>query len=125
MLKIENNKLILSSELLMLLQANPGDRISIEYTTRDGKLIPVIFKSDKGNILTKSQTVAFSGKQKKSLLQFGIEFTVNINNDIIELVGDKQSVVYTAVKKDIEETLDKSIILDTNYDIQKFSVYEL
>lgn len=126
MLKIDSNKLVLSPELVMLLQASPGDKISIEYSVKDNILVPVILKSDRGNLLTKSNTVAFKGKQRETLLQFGTEFNVNINNDVIELIGDKGTIVYTAVSAAInEEPLDKSIITDTNYDIQKFETYEL
>ena len=125
MLKLDENKLILSPELVMLLQANPGDKISIEYSTKDGKLVPVILKSERGNVLTKSNTVSFKGKQRESLLQFGTIFKVNVTNDTLELIGDKPTVVYTVVSKEItEDPIDKSIILDTNYNIQKFDKYE-
>ena len=53
MLKIDENKLVLSKELVMLLQANPGDKIAIEYSANGNILIPVILKSDKGNVLNK------------------------------------------------------------------------
>ena len=58
MLKIDNNKLVLSPELVMLLQASSGDKISIEYSVKDNTLIPVILKSDRGNLLTKSNTIS-------------------------------------------------------------------
>ena len=128
MLKIENNKLVLSPELIMLLQAVPGDKISIEYSVIDNKLYPVILKGEKGNVLTKSNTVAFKGKQKESLLQFGDVFTLDTNliDGNIALIGNKGNVVYTAVPKTIlEDPLDKNIILDTNYNIKKFDIYEL
>lgn len=126
MLKIDNNKLILSPELVMLLQASPGDKISIEYSIKDDILVPVILKNDRGNILTKSNTIAFKGKQKETLLQFGTEFNINVTGEVIELIGNKGTVIYTAVSKAInEKPLDKSIITDTNYNIQKFETYEL
>ena len=126
MLKIENNKLILSPELVMLLQAAPGDKISIQYLIRDNKTIPFILKNDTGNKLTNSLTVAFKGKQKETLLQFGDTFEEKIIDDSIELVGNKGTVIYAPVQKEItEEPIDKAIILDTNYNIQKFSLYEL
>ena len=128
MLKIENNKLVLSPELLLLLDAKPGDKISIEYSVTDNKLIPVILKGERGNVLTKSNTIAFKGKQKETLLQFGDVFTVDLSviKDSIALIGNKGNVVYTAVPKTIlEDPIDKNIILDTNYDIKKFETYEL
>lgn len=126
MLKIDENKLVLSKELVMLLQANPGDKIAIEYSVNGNTLIPVILKSDRGNVLNKSNTVSFKGKQRESLLQFGTEFQVEIKDNVLTLIGDKGTVVYTAVPETtFEEPLDKSIILDTNYNIQKFEKYEL
>lgn len=126
MLKLLENKLLLSSELVMLLQANPGDKIAIEYSVNGNTLIPVILKSDRGNVLNKSNTVSFKGKQRESLLQFGTEFQVEIKDNVLTLIGDKGTVVYTAVPETtFEEPLDKSIILDTNYNIQKFEKYEL
>lgn len=126
MLKIDENKLILSKELVILLQANPGDKIAIEYSVNGNTLIPVILKSDRGNVLNKSNTVSFKGKQRESLLQFGTEFQVEVKDNVLTLIGDKGTVVYTAVPETtFEEPLDKSIILDTNYNIQKFEKYEL
>jgi hypothetical protein len=126
MLKIDENKLVLSKELVMLLQANPGDKIAIEYSVNGNTLIPVILKSDRGNVLNKSNTVSFKGKQRESLLQFGTEFQVEVKDNVLTLIGDKGTVVYTAVPETtFEEPLDKSIILDTNYNIQKFDKYEL
>lgn len=126
MLKIDENKLVLSKELVMLLQANPGDKIAIEYSVNGNTLIPVILKSDRGNVLNKSNTVSFKGKQRESLLQFGTEFQVEVKDNVLTLIGDKGTVVYTAVPETtFEEPLDKSIILDTNYNIQKFEKYEL
>lgn len=126
MLKLEENKLILSSELVALLGATPGDRIDIEYASKNGNLIPVIVLGEKGNILTKSLTVSFKGVQKEMLLQFGDEFTAVKGEDAIELQGNKENVIFTAVSKaTTEQPLDKSVILDTNYNIQKFETYEL
>ena len=125
MLKIENNKLILSPELVNLLQATPGDKIIIEYLTEDNKITPVILKSDRGNVLSNSNTISFRGKQKESLLQFGTEFQEVLKESNIYLLGNKGTIIYTPVKSIIKDSLDKSIILDTNYNIQKFETYEL
>lgn len=126
MLKLLENKLELSPELISLLDAKPGDKISIEYNSVNEKLIPVILKSDSGNILTKSNTVAFKGKQHSTLIQFGDEFQVIANDNILELHGNKNNITYTSVKTDVKETMiDKNIIKDTNYNIQKRQTYDL
>ena len=128
MLKIENNKLILSPELVSLLRASPGDRLIIGFSVIDGKLFPVISKNEGGNVLTKSNTISFKGKQKEMLLQFGDEFTISpfTSDDTIILIGNKPVVSCAPVTEtDLEEPLDISIILDTNYNITKFNKYEL
>ena len=128
MLKIENNKLILAPELVSLLRASPGDRLIIGFSVIDGKLFPVISKNEDGNVLTKSNTISFKGKQKEALLQFGDEFTISpfTSDDTIILIGNKPVVSCAPVTEtDLEEPVDISIILDTNYNITKFNKYEL
>lgn len=90
--EVGDSKLIISPEALNLLGAVAGDRISINYIQRSNELtIPVIGKSDlfadreAGNILTKSNTVSFRGKQRTILLEYG---------SIFELYGSARSGVY-------------------------------
>ena len=78
---VEENKLFLSNEALMLMNASVGDRISVNYYTVDSELtFPVIGKSElftdnnDGNKLTKSNTVSFRGSQREILLEYGSSF---------------------------------------------------
>ena len=89
---IENNKLVFSDEALILMDANPGDRISIEYYTVDSEeTFPVIGKSelftDKtgGNRLTKSNTVSFRGIQREILLEYGEQFELEKFNNYFKM----------------------------------------
>ena len=128
MLKVEQNNLVLSQQLIDFLHAEPGDKISIEYNSNNNELYPVILKSDNGNVLTKSRTVAFRGKKRQTLLRFGNEFDFSpyTVGDSIPLISKSNVVVYTEIKKTTyDELVDKSIILDTNYTIQKLDKYEL
>ena len=89
---IENNKLVFSDEALELINANPGDRISIEYyTINSEETFPVIGKSelftDKtgGNRLTKSNTVSFRGIQREILLEYGEQFELEKFNGYFKM----------------------------------------
>ena len=81
--EVGENKLIISPEALRLINATPGDRITVNYIQKSKELtIPVIGKAeifsdpDAGNKLTKSNTVSFKGKQRTILLEYGSVFTL-------------------------------------------------
>ena len=71
---VKDNKIILSSEIIDALGANPGDRIVIEYTEYENTILPIILISDGGNKLTKSNTVSFRGKANNNLSAYGTKF---------------------------------------------------
>ncbi len=120
---IQDNKLLLSEQLIEMLSAKPGDRINIGYSNRDGKLVPIICIDNEGNRLNKNWSVSFRGKQKDFLGQFGSCFWATNNNGSIELEGNGVPI-YTDVKKAVEAYITKEIILDTNYNITKINNYE-
>lgn len=85
--EVGENKLIVSPEALSLINAQPGDRVSVNYIQKSKELtIPVIGKSelfadqDAGNKLTKSNTVSFKGKQRTILLEYGSIFNLKETN---------------------------------------------
>lgn len=85
--EVEENKLLLSPEVIQLLGISPGDRVSINYTQLSNELtMPLIARSEKfadreaGNKLTKSNTVSFKGKQRTLLLEYGSIFTLKESN---------------------------------------------
>jgi len=125
-LTLDEGKAILSENLIKLLNANPGDRIAIVYGKLDGNLKPVIKKSDSGNILSKSNSFIFKGKDKDFLQQYGSNFTVYDDLGTFFLEGDQEFTVYTDIQKAVSENyLDLSIVTDTNYNITKFEEYKL
>ena len=90
---VDNNRLVFSKEALKLLDAIPGDRISVEYWTVNlEETFPVIGKSelftDKsgGNRLTKSNTVSFRGIQREILLEYGEQFKLEKFNNYFKMV---------------------------------------
>lgn len=124
MITLDNNKLILSSEVVSMLNATPGDKITIEYLPYEESWIPIILKADRGNILTNSNTVSFKGSQYTYLHKYGDSFNVINNNGIFELHGNGSSIEDNIKEEKEIFTIDKSIILDTNYKINKFKTYE-
>lgn len=124
--ELKDGKAVLSLRLVQLLNAKPKDRIIIEYANKEDKLIPVIKKSNSGNLLSASNTFVCRGKDKDFLEQFGDEFEIEECDGIVYLKGNKEFTVFTSVKQAVKENyLDIKICTDTNYDIEKFSEYKL
>ena len=80
-IKVENNRLVLSSEAIKALSAIVGDRITINYwNVNKETTFPLIGKSElfsdptNGNKLTKSNTVSYRGTQNKILKEYGSLF---------------------------------------------------
>ena len=80
-IKVENNRLVLSSEAVKALNATVGDRITINYWNINKETtFPLIGKSElfsdptNGNKLTKSNTVSYRGTQNKILKEYGSLF---------------------------------------------------
>ena len=80
-IKVENNRLVLSSEAVKALNAIVGDSITINYWNIDKETtFPLIGKSElfsdptNGNKLTKSNTVSYRGTQNKILKEYGSLF---------------------------------------------------
>ena len=83
LIKIEDNKLILTQDVINLLNVFPGERITVNYyTVSPEETFPVIGKSELftdesgGCKLTKSNTVSFKGNQRQTLLEYGDFFTI-------------------------------------------------
>lgn len=77
--KLDNGRLHLSREALIMLNAKAGDRITINYYTVNAEeTFPVIGRSEllsgNGNRLTGSNTVSYRGQQQEILLQYGKVF---------------------------------------------------
>lgn len=113
----------LSTRLVSLLNAKPGDSIVIGFMDKAGVLVPVISIGEEGNKLTRTNTVSYRGKKHNVLTEFGSNFWAHINDGIIELEGDKLPI-YTSVQKAVESYLTAEIITDTNYNITKLENYE-
>lgn len=90
---LEENKLVLNSKAVEVLEAEWEDRISVIYQKHEDKLVPVIGKDEvfgckSGNKLTKSKTVSCRGKANTKLAEHGTEFKlIPLNNDTFIMDG--------------------------------------
>ena len=123
-IKLEDNKIILTQKLLDIIKAEPGDRISIQYKEFNGVYNPIIAKSEvfadpeAGNKLTKSMTVSYRGKQREELAIYGEEFTFEETfegSEVCKLIGEKEIKADDKVfkkNKDLEpyDEIDKPVV---------------
>lgn len=115
---LDKNKLILSGNLINLLQAKEKDKLDIGYIEIDGKLFPSIFKSEGGKILNKKNTISFRGKQYATLSPYGTKFNAKIDNGNIILIGeDPEYITYTSVNRVLRD-ITVEVVEDTNYTIK-------
>lgn len=120
----------LSDASVIMLEVLPGDKVSIDYVKRDGKLVPIIHKTETGKKLSKQNTFILKGKDRDFLLQYGDRFMLEVDSGVFYLIGYHPFPVYTdpaLATEDYknENYLDMSIIEDTNYHIEKFTKFEL
>lgn len=113
----EEGKLVLNNRMLDTLGATPGDRISIIYEeVAKGKgLFPTILIDDKGNKLTKSNSIAYKGNKNVVLAEFGDEFTLKeYKDDVWKLVPTEGSKPVVSVEEAIEkaEAVEPILIVD-------------
>ena len=94
---LKDNKLVFNQTAVDLIEANPGDRICINYNQEaSGEFVPII-GTDKnmgdsvsGNKLTKSLTLSYKGKQSDLLKQYGSDFElVLIPDTLTAILKDK------------------------------------
>ncbi len=115
----EEGKLILNNRMLDTIGAEAGSRINIIYETKskvkDKGLFPVILVDEKGNKLTKSNTIAYKGNKNVVLAEFGDEFTLEeYKEGIWKLVPTEGSKAVASVEEAIAkaESVEPLLIVD-------------
>lgn len=73
---LEDNKYCLNAAAVELMQVGPDSKLDIKYEKRGNQMIPVIGIDERGNKLTKSNTVAYRGSKNEELSKYGTEFTI-------------------------------------------------
>lgn len=127
-LTLEPTKLVLNNKLISDLGIIYGDRIVIKFEQQGEKkkkiLIPCICKEDgeegTGNKITKTNTVAYKGKQNAVLAEFGSEFTIEpFKADLWKLISKTGGTAKTL--KEVIDEVEKEeaiVIVDGDENIQ-------
>ena len=119
LIKLDSNKLVLTTGAVDLLQICADCRVDIKYKKKDKTAVPVIgtdtaFGTKGGNKLTKTNTVSFRGAANDKLAEFGTTFTLEPSEDegIFYLIGDKMNNPIPDDTIDIESELDIEALED-------------
>lgn len=142
---LEDNKYILNTAAVKLLEVEPEDRLDIKYEKQGkGLMIPVIgtneaFGTKGGNKLTKGFSVSCRGKANEELAKYGNTFTItpHPNKDgLFILCGDKKPnpepevvdenvVIEDESIKDSELPIDlDGLVENTDDDIKEISSFD-
>ena len=112
-------KLIFNNKAVADMELQYQDRVVIKYEKVKGSklLIPTITKDDEaGNKLTKTNTIAYKGKQNTILAEFGTEFGIeSLGGDTWKLVpknAGKKAVVEVSKKDTYEDVIAKAEEID-------------
>lgn len=122
-IKLDSNKLILTSGAVQLMQVGADCRLDIKYKKIGKVTVPVIgtdtaFETKGGNKLTKNNTVSFRGTANEKLAEYGTTFTLEPTEDsgIFYLMGDKMDTTIPDKAIDIESELDLDALDEINID---------
>ena len=113
----EETRLVFNNRILDTIGVTAGDRIDIKYEKEGKFLIPVLLADDKGNKLTKSNTIAYRGKKNEVLEEFGTEFTITpFKEGIWKLVPKGDVKPIESVEEAIEQAEEVEPILIVDAD---------
>ena len=115
----EDNKLILNEAAVTAMKVTEGDRINIKMQVINRKRYPVIgleetFGDKGGNLLTKSHTIRYGGKNNAELAKFGDIFVLDIhpktdglfvlkNRNADPAVEEENDAVAVSVQEELDE----------------------
>lgn len=129
--ELESNKLVLTDDIINMMNLKTGDKVEIRYEFSDGVTYPVIASSEafgvqSGTRLTKDGTIALRGKRNEELARFGTVFNVvpyPDHEDLFLLQGDRAKDIQEIELdsdlpidlEDIPEIIDDDEIIDTEF----------
>lgn len=130
-----SNTLSMNNAAFNLMGLKVGDRMEIGYRRVNNITFPVIFKSDKGNKISKSYSIACRGTVNKELEKYGKEFDVKVFADDIYKLIPKENIIeeelndpYIEVPEleDKEETLDDELneLLDNSLEENSNNIFK-
>ena len=119
---LEDNKFILNSAAIELMQITTDDKIDIKYEKNGKEMIPVIgsdsaFGTKQGCKLTKSNTVSCRGSKNLELSKYGSTFEIiphHSKPNLFMLKGDSEKESSEENSDFNIEDVNESLPLDTN-----------
>lgn len=130
-LQILDNKIQLTSEAVVKLNAAVKDRIAINYWYVEPNVaFPVISKAEifdngtDGLLLTKNKTLMFRGEQRDTLLRFG---TVFVFEELKDKNGEIKKGVFKLIpiNKEDDSLLEKEIVDTEKTAVEQMDLKEL
>lgn len=123
---LDNSKLTIPKELLLLIEATADSRIVVQYEKLGSEIFPVIGTADAfnntvtGNKIAKNNTVAYKGSKNDALARFGNIFEYEeYAPRVYKLLGDKPAVIEEPLAEAIKRVdLDASILEDKNFTVE-------
>ena len=115
---LEDNKYLLNSAAIELLQLKADDKLDIKYEKRNKQMVPILgtdvaFGTKSGCKLTKSNTVACRGSKNQELAKYGTIFSIiphETKDGLFVLTGNKS---LEAIDEQINlEELDEELPLN-------------
>lgn len=124
LISLQETKLQLNNKAVADMGIVYGDRLIIKYeklNKKDKKAVPIIGKDidwnseGNGNKITKTNSIAYKGKNNTFLAQHGTEFTIEPYKDSLWIMVSKNPIqsTYEEVVEEAEET-DLDIYVDDN-----------
>lgn len=135
MVQLMDNKLKLTPKAISMINAQPGDRIQVNYWTENNQnTFPLIGKSEvftdkeEGSKLTKSETVSFRGNKNTTLKIYGKLFKLEpFKNGMFKLVKvetepteQEQAELNDLNNSEIDEEIQEIISQAEDYDSLPF-----
>lgn len=91
MIHVLENKLQFNNKAIELTEFEADQKVLIDFEKQGRKITPICHLSEKGNRMTKTNTVSYRGQQRETLLQYGDTFIVEPYPDkdgYFKLIGD-------------------------------------
>lgn len=120
---LESNKYILNKAAVELMDVKPGQRLDIKFDVKGNPVIgtdTAFGTVGAGNLLTKSNTVRFSGINNSRLSEIDTKFIItkqSETNNIFNLVSDKKEI--------IEENVELNTVSDIVEEPDDFDLSDL
>lgn len=122
MIHVLENKLQFNNKAIELTGFEADQKVLIDFEKQGRKITPICHLSEKGNRMTKTNTVSYRGQQRETLLQYGDNFVLEPYPDkdgYFKLMGDAPEKEDDII--DVPEIETSSDNIDNIIDVADFT----